>query len=104
MNKPRPAYRALYFTSAWKALRLNQLRIEPLCRYCAAQGLTVAASVADHIRPHKGESALFYAPDNLQSLCKHCHDSHKQRQEKSGIVLGNDTSGAPIDSASHWYK
>jgi len=103
MNK-KPAYHSLYYSSRWKRLRLNQLSKAPLCSYCKAQGLIVAASVADHIKPHKGNDALFYDPDNLQSLCKQCHDSHKQRLEKSGLVIGCDISGAPIDSASHWHK
>lgn len=104
MNKPRPAYRALYFTAKWRTLRLNQLSKAPLCAYCLAQGLTVAATVADHIRPHRGYINLFSNPDNLQSLCKRCHDSHKQRQEKGGALPGADITGAPLDPLSHWNK
>ena len=102
MNKP--IYHNLYYTSRWKALRLNQLSKAPLCCYCEKQGLIVAATIADHIKPHKGAHNLFFSPDNLQSLCKFCHDSHKQRLEKSGLVIGSDISGFPIDSASHWFK
>ena len=102
MNKP--FYHNLYYTSRWKALRLNQLSKAPLCSYCAAIGIIEAATIADHIKPHKGANDLFFNADNLQSLCKYCHDSHKQRQEKGGGLSGSDISGAPIDSASHWFK
>jgi 5-methylcytosine-specific restriction endonuclease McrA len=51
---------------------------------CEAAGLTVAATVVDHITPHKGDAALFWDPANWQPLCKRCHDSTKQRLEKGG--------------------
>ncbi|WP_327198035.1 HNH endonuclease [Sporanaerobacter acetigenes] len=28
----------------------------------------------DHIEPHKGNEDLFYDINNLQSLCKSCHE------------------------------
>jgi 5-methylcytosine-specific restriction protein A len=30
--------------------------------------------VVDHIQPHRGNWARFIDRDNLQSLCKSCHD------------------------------
>lgn len=95
-------YHKLYGSRAWYRLRHYQLAKAPLCAYCEAQGLTVAASIVDHIRPHKGDISLFSDPDNLQSLCKRCHDSHKQRQEKSGKVLGCDTQGQPLSPHKYW--
>jgi len=53
---------------------------------CSAIGLVRAATVADHIRAHKGNPALFFDPANLQSLCKPHHDSAKQRWERLGLV------------------
>jgi len=53
---------------------------------CTAVGLVRAATVADHIQPHKGNPALFYDPANLQTLCKPHHDSAKQRWERLGLV------------------
>ncbi|MGK7663365.1 HNH endonuclease signature motif containing protein [Marinovum sp. E06] len=40
--------------------------------------------VADHIDPHRGDPAKFWDRDNLQCLCKACHDSDKQKQERRG--------------------
>lgn len=63
------------------------------------------ANVADHIQAHKGDKDLFFAPGNLQSLCKTCHDSAKQRAEKAGKEdIGCDTSGQPIDATHHWNQ
>lgn len=71
-----------------------------------ALGQTVVASVADHIRPHKGDMALFLDRANLQSLCKPCHDSHKQAQEHNadGLLRGAGHDGAPLDLAHPWHR
>ena len=58
----------------WQKARAVHLAGEPLCRRCLAQGLTTAATVVDHIRPHRGDMALFWDQGNWQSLCKPCHD------------------------------
>ena len=57
----------------------------------------MAATVVDHIIPHKGDSDLFWDESNWQSLCKRCHDSFKQKEEKQGYsnAIGHD--GWPLD-------
>ena len=97
-------WRHLYSTKRWHRLRWHQLQAEPLCRYCAAMGRTTAATVVDHITPHKGGESLFHDPANLQSLCKPCHDSAKQAEEKSGRVIGGDVNGVPLDPNHHWNR
>ena len=101
MADSRP-WRHLYKTAAWQRLRESQLAQEPLCRYCSEMGRTTAATVCDHIEPHKGDEQLFFDADNLQSLCKTCHDSVKQREEHLGIRIGADTNGYPLDPSHHW--
>ena len=98
-------WRYLYNRKQWKALRLHQLSIQPLCKFCQQQGKVTAAEVVDHIEPHKGNRELFFAPNNLQSLCKLCHDSAKQRAESRGVKeIGADTMGVPLDPTHHWHK
>lgn len=65
---------AMYRRADWKRLRREQLANEPLCRSCKAQGKIRPATVADHLRPHRGNEALFTDPANLQSLCSRCHN------------------------------
>lgn len=76
-----PTYRDLtkpwYSTARWKARRSYQLAAQPLCAMCLAIGRTTAATVADHIEPHKGDPDKFWHGP-LQSLCKRCHDSDKK--------------------------
>lgn len=85
----------------WQKRRAEQLRKHPLCALCMkVHGRVVPATVADHIRPHRGNRELFEGP--LQSLCKHCHDSYKQELEKTGHFKGSDLNGMPLDPYHSW--
>ena len=80
-------WRAWYSTARWREMRKRLLQRKPYCLYCKKrEGRIVKATVADHIIPHKGNPALFWDEDNLQSLCKRCHDSDKAREEAGGRV------------------
>ncbi len=77
--------RKWYKRTAWhgkNGRRLRQLALEPVCRMCP-EWSKQAATVADHVIPHRGDHALFWFGE-LQSLCKLCHDSKKQRMERRG--------------------
>lgn len=65
----------------WQQYRLRFLAEHPLCVMCKQAGRVEAATVVDHIEPHKGDDALFWDTDNHQALCKRCHDGAKQREE-----------------------
>ena len=111
-NRPR------IYNNKWDKARLSFLRKHPLCVMCHEQGRTTAATVVDHIIPHKLRDALiscdlrliavaqklFWDRKNWQGLCKSHHDSTKQRMEKRGTVIGCDESGVPLDPNSHWFK
>lgn len=98
----RNQYRYLYKTARWLSLREDRLARWPLCAYCLEIGRITGATVVDHKKPHKGDEELFFDPDNHQSLCKHCHDSHKQAQERGGGLRGGNAQGIPIDPNHHW--
>lgn len=87
----------LYKTRTWKSLRAAQLRKDGMCAMHLEMGQLVAADTVDHKRPHRGNMELFVDPKNLQSLCRTCHSSHKQRQEHRGTLGGADESGMPLD-------
>lgn len=69
---------------------------------CLQIGITKEARVVDHIKPHKGNTTLFYKKANLMPLCPHCHSSIKQRKEKSGHLIGSKLDGSPMDKDHHW--
>lgn len=110
MKEPR------IYGSKWDRARLTFLQAHPLCVMCSEQGRVTAATVVDHIIPHKLKEALcsgdreaiakaqllFWDKTNWQPLCKQHHDSTKQRMEKSGTVIGCDVNGYPLDPNSHW--
>lgn len=68
---------------------------------CAAVGRLTAATVADHVTPHRGDEALFFDPANLQSLCDakpwRCHSQAKAREENAGFHAQADADGWPTD-------
>ena len=62
------------YNAKWRKARLAFLRQHPLCAECMKEGRLTPATVVDHIRPHRGDQALFWDMANWQSLCKDCHD------------------------------
>lgn len=91
-------------TAEWKRLRELHLQGEPVCRRCKARDLIVPAKIVDHIKPHRGNPTLFFDQNNLQSLCKQCHDGSKQSEERRGYVKGVDRDGRPLDPSHPWAK
>jgi 5-methylcytosine-specific restriction protein A len=90
-----PAYKRWYKTARWQRLRLEQLRKEPYCAFCLPR--IVPARICDHVQPHRGDEAKFWAGP-FQSLCKPHHDSDKQRIEKGGKPKPNiGIDGWPIE-------
>lgn len=67
-------WRKWYSTAQWRKLAAMVRREEPLCRECTKRDRTTATAVVDHIVPHRGNRELFFDRDNLQGLCKECHD------------------------------
>lgn len=90
------------YDARWQRRRRRQLEAEPLCRMCAARGMVVAATVADHVLPHRGDPLLFEEGE-LQSLCASCHSADKQSMERTGRVRGCDADGISLDPA-HWWR
>ena len=78
-NQP---YRAWYQTERWQAIRKQQLFLFPWCMECWKKGKMVQAIEVDHVIPHRGNEAAFYAGP-FQSLCSSCH-GEKTAQEMRG--------------------
>ena len=90
----REAWRLWYGRRSWRQRRADHLKAEPFCRFCLERGVYTAATVADHITPHRGDPTLFAGP--LQSLCKPCHDRDKQLEEHGRTPPGCDADGWPL--------
>lgn len=79
-QEDRGSARERGYTAEWERFRLQQLRLQPLCEYCMADGRVVPATVLDHDLPHEGDPDLFWR-NTFTSLCKRHHDGEKQRAE-----------------------
>lgn len=103
-NHVRPSRHERGYGTRWDKARRTYLISHPLCVMCEQDGRLTPATVVDHINPHHGDQALFWNTDNWQSLCTTHHSSTKQRQEKSGLSIGCNAQGQPIDPNHPWNK
>lgn len=95
-------WRALYDTRTWQQIRLAHFREHPFCEMCkpllvTGEGKTFKGLICDHIRPHRGDPALFFDRSNLQTLCKPHHDSTKQAEEKGRKRVQIGPDGWPVE-------
>lgn len=61
------------YGSKWRTARAVFLSAHPLCAECERNGFVTAATVVDHIVPHRGDDKLFWSRSNWQALCASCH-------------------------------
>lgn len=104
MKEPR------VYGSKWDKARREFLRLHPLCVMCKEREVVEAATIVDHITPHRLKEALkageptaiaraqklFWDRKNWQGLCAAHHSSTKQRMEKRGCDVGCDENGIPF--------
>ena len=89
-------WRSWYGLVSWKTRAHHQLRLEPLCVICEAEGRVTGATIADHHPPHGGDWNKFRL-GKLRSLCKPCHDALQGIKHKGyRSDIGDD--GFPLDS------
>lgn len=90
--------RLWYKSPKWFRIRRNQLKAEPSCRMHREEfGQLVPATIVDHVNPHRGNWLAFWGGP-FQSLCKPCHDRHKQADEGRGFSSATGPDGWPTDS------
>lgn len=73
-ERQRGGARARGYNNEWDKARTLYLRDHPLCVACMRENRLTAATVVDHIVPHRGDRGLFWDRSNWQALCKACHD------------------------------
>lgn len=84
-------WRGWYNLARWKRLRLATFDRDNFTCQCGCGRFEgdSAQLVADHIKPHRGDPALFWDPANVETWRKQCHDSKKQAAERAfGAGLG----------------
>ena len=104
MPYPRASASSRGYGTRWQKARKRYLASHPLCVKCRKAGLTVAATVVDHIQPHRNDQELFWNEENWQAICATCHSGDKQISEKSGRqqYRGATANGSPLDPSHPW--
>ena len=95
-------YRQLYSSARWKALRAKQLQDHPLCAFHLKRNKVVEASVVHHVNPKDKDDIATFFRGPFESLCKPCHDSAGQKEDKRGYTIGCDINGMPLDPDHPW--
>ncbi len=73
----------LYHTQGWaKVRRLALERDHNLCQVCQRKGLFTIADTVHHKTHARDDETKFYELDNLESICRECHN--KEHPEKGG--------------------
>lgn len=89
--------RQWYNTVEWKKLRLFIFdRDLYTCQYvdqktnkkCRRLEGNTAKLVAHHIKKHKGNRELFFDANNIQTVCKQCHDGPIASEERTSDIAG----------------
>ena len=86
----------------WQRFRVGKLKREPLCAYCLELGVTKTATEVHHVIPVRERLDLRLSDGNTISLCKRCHDSTAQREERIGHRRGCGVDGVPRDAKHFW--
>lgn len=93
-------YQHLYWRARWRnpktGLEPACLRKHPICADPFKIGCHNPSTVADHIVDHEGSERVFFDFNNLQGLCKQCHD--RKTGETHGRGGRNIEDLSPLDA------
>jgi len=83
-------WKAWYKTARWERLR-QQVFLRDLYKcqrsgvLCLGKHPAPNSPVANHKRPHRGDPALFWDADNVETVSKAVHDSIIQAEEQASL-------------------
>lgn len=82
-DRSRLSARSRGYDTRWDKARATFLKSNPTCTF-QVNGETCgrAATIVDHVVPHRGDQKLFWNKGNWAALCVHCHSSRKQSVER----------------------
>ena len=75
-DQPWQAWYSRYPWTGPGGLRALCLRRDPICKICNR----APSTVADHVKPHRGNYDLFCDAANLQGVCESCHNEKSARE------------------------
>ncbi|MES2494624.1 MAG: hypothetical protein V4618_00790 [Pseudomonadota bacterium] len=94
------------YDGRWAKASASYRREHPLCAYCALLDKVAAASLVDHLYPHRVYDGVFWERDWWVSSCGPCHSGMKQAVERQGrsaldrlaARLGRPIMGGRVES------
>lgn len=76
-------WRKWYQLREWRqGVRPRVLERDPFCVRCLKEGVAVPSTVANHNPPHMGDWDSFWDETKIEGVCKTCHDSTIQAEER----------------------
>jgi 5-methylcytosine-specific restriction endonuclease McrA len=72
------------YDRTWSAASIDHRRRHPLCAYCELRGRVTAATLVDHLYPHRVYAGVFWNREWWVSSCAPCHSGFKQALERRG--------------------
>ena len=89
----RQAGDEFYWTEQWRRCKADYMKkAGGLCERCKAKGRYVPAEIVHHkihLTPeNKNDPAVAYSFDNLEALCRWCHNTEHKSQDKRRYVIG----------------
>jgi 5-methylcytosine-specific restriction enzyme A len=93
LDRERPSAARRGYGPRWRRARAAFLAQHPLCAACGALGRVAAATIVDHVVPHRGDQRLFWDERSWAPACKPCHDAKTAREaRKPGARHGSWSS------------
>ena len=88
-----------YGSREWFKIRSKALKRDGwLCRMCGKNVKPKYQAHVDHVISRRKRPDLSLVLDNLQTLCSHCHNSNKKRDENNPN-RGCNEQGLPNDGS-----
>lgn len=86
-------WRSWYGTARWQKLRLEVFERDGyICQrtgiICAGKHPASGSPTANHKIPHRGDPALFWDPNNVETVTKEVHDKIIQAEEAKAYARG----------------
>lgn len=82
-----------YKSKRWQKLRQLKLNTNPLCERCLKKGIYNAAEIIHHKEyindKNYNDDNVFFNIDNLESLCRKCHNEEHFEKEKDYLFDEN---------------
>ncbi len=83
-RKYKDNYNAFYHSKEWQAVRRQVLqRDNYLCQVCKRAGRITPAATVHHIKAVRVDYSKRLDPNNLETICKACHNAEHNERTKS---------------------